>query len=90
MHGSYYALEGGSVGDILVDLTGGVVTKLRLDTEEGKALAQSGSLWEELLGSLQGGAVVVCGCKAREGSAVEGPSGLLRDKIYSIMDARKV
>lgn len=90
MHGSYYALEGGSVGDILVDLTGGVVTKLRLDTEEGKELAQSGGLWEELSGSLQGGAVVVCSCKAREADAVEGPSGLLRDKFYSIMDARKV
>lgn len=42
IHGSFFALEGGSVGDILVDLTGGVVTKLCLDTDEGQDLANSG------------------------------------------------
>ncbi len=31
LHGSYMALTGGSLADALVDLTGGVVTKVDLD-----------------------------------------------------------
>ncbi len=31
LHGSFYALEGGSVADCLTDLTGGVATKVKLD-----------------------------------------------------------
>lgn len=34
VHGSYHALEGGSIGDVLVDLTGGVATKVKLDSTD--------------------------------------------------------
>lgn len=44
LHGSYYALEGGSIGDILVDFTGGVVTKRRIDADEGRKPSGSGLL----------------------------------------------
>ena len=43
VHGSYYALEGGSVHEALVDLTGGVATKINLEHDQAaRADAQSG------------------------------------------------
>jgi Calpain family cysteine protease len=45
LHGSYYALDGGSLADALTDLTGGVVSKLKLDEFEGGQLVENGALW---------------------------------------------
>lgn len=41
-HGSYYALHGGSLGDALVDLTGGVGLKIKLEAPAQAAHASSG------------------------------------------------
>jgi len=49
-----------------------------------------GSLWDELLASLESGSVVVCHSKAPQTEEPKGPSGLLKNRYYSIMDARKV
>lgn len=49
VHGSYYALAGGSVHEALVDLTGGVGFKVKTDTPEGQAAAADGGLWTDLL-----------------------------------------
>lgn len=89
VHGSYYALEGGSVGDVLVDLTGGVVTKLRIDPSPPSP-EEAESLWLNLNSSLEGGSVMVCHAKLGEGRAIEGPSGLQRGKQYGIIEAREV
>ncbi len=43
MHGSYFALEGGSIGEILVDLTGGVASKVVLGPNEGSQ-GESGAI----------------------------------------------
>ncbi|KAG2449615.1 hypothetical protein HYH02_005148 [Chlamydomonas schloesseri] len=48
VHGSYYALAGGSVHEALVDLTGGVGFKVKTDTPEGQAAAADGGLWADL------------------------------------------
>lgn len=50
----------------------------------------SESLWGDLVGSLESGSIIVCHTKALQTDALDGPSGLLRNKFYSIMDARKV
>ena len=42
LHGSFYALEGGPIEDILVDLTGGIVTKRRLSL--GNDSSESGAV----------------------------------------------
>eukprot|EP00197_Chlamydomonas_leiostraca_P015683 CAMPEP_0202877654 /NCGR_PEP_ID=MMETSP1391-20130828/30994_1 /ASSEMBLY_ACC=CAM_ASM_000867 /TAXON_ID=1034604 /ORGANISM="Chlamydomonas leiostraca, Strain SAG 11-49" /LENGTH=254 /DNA_ID=CAMNT_0049559727 /DNA_START=42 /DNA_END=802 /DNA_ORIENTATION=+ len=39
LHGSYYALEGGSVTECLTDLTGGVAHKVKLDDSDVRELA---------------------------------------------------
>lgn len=42
LHGSYYAIEGGSVCDCLTDLTGGVATKHKLNEQPAREQAMSG------------------------------------------------
>lgn len=50
VHGSYYALEGGSVDDALVDLTGGVSSKTNLSTPDSRAMIESGQMWRQVRG----------------------------------------
>ena len=49
-----------------------------------------GTLWQELSVALQAGALVVCNSKALQTEGTEGPSGLLRNRFYSVMETRKV
>ena len=49
LHGSYDALEGGSIADGLVDLTGGAPEEISLHSPEGKKMYESGELWKRLL-----------------------------------------
>lgn len=104
VHGSYYALEGGSVGEALVDLTGGVVSKVYLDTDNWKK--ESDGLWSQLTGLLESGAIVVCKAKtlssatsgdpseehagAGGGSASLGPSGLRKNQHYTILECLRL
>ncbi|GAX81250.1 hypothetical protein CEUSTIGMA_g8682.t1 [Chlamydomonas eustigma] len=90
VHGSYYALEGGSIGDILVDLTGGVVTKYRLDTFEGKKLAKTNAVWDQVCAALAGGSIIVCQGKSSRTEKAEPFLGLVRGKCYSVMEARGI
>ncbi len=48
VHGSYYALEGGSVDDALVDLTGGVSVKTDLSRPEAREMIESGQMWRQV------------------------------------------
>uniref|UniRef100_A0A7R9V2F7 Calpain catalytic domain-containing protein n=1 Tax=Chlamydomonas euryale TaxID=1486919 RepID=A0A7R9V2F7_9CHLO len=69
MHGSYYALEGGSLDDALVDLTGGISTKLKLQSKEVQHDVESGKLWNMLAEELTTGSVLVATSKSRVAAA---------------------
>lgn len=66
LHGSYRAIEGGSLTAALVDLTGGFAAEIDLRTPATAAELESGRLWQRLmryqkLGYLMGAAVSVPG-----------------------------
>jgi calpain-15 len=89
IHGSYFALDGGSLADALVDLTGGVVTKVKLDEDEGKELIQSGSLWTRMMLYCSWGYIMAVVCKVKPSSDDEtGPEGLLLNHAYSVLNCR--
>ena len=48
LHGSYEALNGGRMGEGMVDLTGGVSIKFDLTTPENKAMLDSGQFWNNM------------------------------------------
>ncbi|KXZ50588.1 hypothetical protein GPECTOR_16g763 [Gonium pectorale] len=60
VHGSYYALAGGSVTEALVDLTGGVGWKVK---HEGDA--ERDALWANLQGWLSSKSIVACVAKRK-------------------------
>jgi hypothetical protein len=72
IHGSYYSLARGSVTDALVDLTGGVGFKVKVDSTAGAAAAADGSLWEDILSWLAGGCIVACRCSTLRGGRGRG------------------
>ncbi|KAJ9524597.1 hypothetical protein QJQ45_024188 [Haematococcus lacustris] len=86
LHGSYYGLEGGSVCDCLVDLTGGVACKIALDNPS----SPTDQLWLQLLGWLSAGGVVVCRAKVREGGDATAAGAVLANHLYSVTDMREL
>jgi hypothetical protein len=96
LHGSYYALEGGSVTECLTDLTGGVAHKVKLDDPDVRELATRGVWWNQLLSLLTSGSVVSCRLKTpveevgEHGEGIEGPGGILLNHLYTVIDAREV
>lgn len=89
VHGSYFALDCGSLADALVDLTGGVVTKVKLDGDEGRELVSSGALWTRMMLYCSWGYVMAAVCKDK-GAADDavGAGGLLCNHAYSVLDCR--
>ena len=48
LHGGYEALNGGSMAEALVDLTGGVSEKYNLRAPETKESIESNQFWKDL------------------------------------------
>ena len=89
MHGSYFALDCGSVADALVDLTGGVVTKVKLDSDEGKELVSSGALWTRMMLYCSWGYVMAAVCKDKSAADdAVAAGGLLCNHVYGVIDCR--
>eukprot|EP00899_Mesostigma_viride_P012642 jgi/Mesvir1/21379/Mv20863-RA.1 len=91
LHGSYHALEGGSVVDALVDLTGGVAFKWRLSDPKVVEEVQSGSLWAKLLQYFKWGHLLACKYSTKgikEDELVD--DGVLHDHVYTIIDVKEV
>lgn len=89
LHGCYFALDCGSIADALVDLTGGVVNKLKLDSEEGEELVDSGALWTRMLLYCSWGYVMAAVFKVKPAAdGATGPGGLLLNHVYSVVDCR--
>jgi hypothetical protein len=89
VHGSFFSLDSGSIADALVDLTGGVVTKVRLDTEDGEILVDTGALWSRLMLYCSWGFVIAAVHKVKPAAEnASGPGGLLLNHIYCVIDCR--
>jgi hypothetical protein len=93
LHGSYAALNSGSVAESLVDLSGGVSQKLLLTDEATAAMVESGELWERTLKYLRydyllGCSYNVAGAEAEDEDAGKG-QGILVNHAYSVLYARE-
>lgn len=86
LHGSYAAIEGGSLTAALVDLTGGFAEEIDLRSPSARAEVESGRLWQRLLryqrlGYLMGCAVTVPGGETLERT----PENLMQNHAYGIL-----
>jgi len=92
LHGCYEALNGGSLVDALVDLTGGVSEKLLLEAEQIKETYESGQLWKELRKYFQMGYLLGCAKNVvdEDGNQEEGAGnqGIQYNHAYGILDIR--
>jgi hypothetical protein len=91
LHGNYFALDGGSVGDALVDLTGGVLSKVKLDTDQGQSIVESGALWSRLKLYCGWGYVMAAMFKIKPAADnAIGPGGLLLNHTYNVVDCHQL
>jgi calpain, invertebrate len=91
LHGNYFSLDGGSVGDALVDLTGGVLSKVKLDTEEGQNIIESAVLWSRLTLYCGWGYVMAAMFKVKPAADnAVGPGGLLLNHTYNVVDCHQL
>ena len=75
------------MGDALVDLTGGVLSKVKLDTEEGESIIESGALWSRLTLYCGWGYVMAAMFKVKPAADnATGPGGLLLNHTYNVVD----
>jgi Calpain family cysteine protease len=89
LHGSYFALNSGSLGNALVDLTGGVLSKIKLDSPEGVHAVTSGALWSQLQRWVSWGYVMAAVCKVKPaGAGISGPQGLLANAAYTLVSCK--
>ena len=68
MHGSYEAIECGFVDQALVDLTGGISSRIDLTKKETQQMINNGSLWNLLLSFHCAGHLMGAGTPASRGS----------------------
>jgi hypothetical protein len=91
LHGNYFALDGGSIGDALVDLTGGVLSKVKLDSEEGGNMVESGALWSRLMLYCSWGYVMAAMRKVKPAADnATGPGGLLLNHTYNVVNCHQL
>jgi len=92
LHGCYEALNGGSMAEALVDLTGGVSEKISLEVPETIEMRDNGQLWKMLTKYHQLGYMVGCSkvVKNEDGTQEEtmGNQGILHNHAYGILDIR--
>jgi len=92
LHKNYENLNGGSLAEALVDLTGGVSEKIYLHTEEVKDAMENGQLWKELRKYFQAGYLLGCANNKidEDGNQEEGAGnqGIQYNHAYGIMDIR--
>eukprot|EP00163_Fabomonas_tropica_P007978 TRINITY_DN175_c0_g3_i1.p1 TRINITY_DN175_c0_g3~~TRINITY_DN175_c0_g3_i1.p1 ORF type:complete len:872 (-),score=214.61 TRINITY_DN175_c0_g3_i1:462-3077(-) len=87
LHGNYQILEGGSVAQGLVDLTGGASEKITLADDIVQRAIKSGALWKRLKRYDASGFLMGCAFQAAGGPAeADTGMGILQNHAYGIMD----
>lgn len=91
LHGSYAKLNGGSVAETLVDLSGGVSQKIVLTDDSVKEQIASGALWKKLHRFL-GFNYLMGASYSNKNAAVEEEAshGILQNHAYSVLMAVEV
>ncbi|CAN0393668.1 unnamed protein product, partial [Ectocarpus sp. 12 AP-2014] len=89
LHGSYESINGGSVGEALVDLTGGCCEKISFTSERIKPMMEDGSLWETLRSHVSPEYVVACvQADPNRGACIDNETGLLVNHAYGLADMK--
>ena len=90
LHGCYEIMDGGSMSEGLVDLTGGISQKYNLTAPETIELRDSGQLWKDLKKFHQLGYLIGCArAKVDEDGKQEegqGTQGILYNHAYGVLD----
>ncbi|CAM9184574.1 unnamed protein product [Hapterophycus canaliculatus] len=90
LHGTYESINGGSVGEALVDLTGGCCENMSFTSEKAKAMIQDGSLWETLQRYVNPDYVVACvQVDPNRGKCFDKETGLLVNHAYGLADMKE-
>jgi len=94
LHGSYEILNGGSMTEALVDLTGGASEKYNLRDPDTTKMIENGEIWSMLKKNHQLGYLLGCANSQKndKGEAEEamGDKGILANHAYGIMDTRDI
>ena len=94
LHGSYEALNGGSMARAMVDLTGGTSEKHALRVAEMQEQIESGQLWKDLKRYHQLGYLIGCANSMKDDNGKQeegqGHSGILFNHAYGLMDIRDI
>ncbi|CAM9797164.1 unnamed protein product [Pylaiella littoralis] len=89
LHGTYESINGGSVGEALVDLTGGCCEKISFTGERIKLMIEDGSLWETLHRCIAPDYVVACiQVDPNRGACMDNETGLLINHAYRLVDMK--
>merc|ERR1712098_835234 len=95
LHGSYEALDVGSLSDALVDLTGGVSELISLEDDCGRKLYleddKKSELYKRLQEELNAGSLVCCAVRAGKNEQNQRTEcGLVKGHAYGVTGARRV
>lgn len=91
MHQSYEAIESGFVDQALVDMTGGVGSRVDMTSDDVRQNIRNGTLWKQLQEYNSFGYLMGAGSPAgsdREANA--SASGIVQGHAYAILDIRQV
>jgi hypothetical protein len=91
LHGTYEHLNGGSVAEALVDLTGGSSEKMLLTDPKIQSMVENGKLWTKLKKYMEWGYLVCCSMSIQGGRfEEEGAAGILTNHAYSVLYIKEV
>jgi len=90
LHGSYEAIESGFVDQALMDLTGGVGSRIDMTNDEVKQQIRNGTLWSQLLTFHASGYLMGAGSPAGSDSESNASSlGIVQGHAYGILDVKQ-
>ena len=94
LHKKYEILNGGKMGEGMVDISGGVSEKYNLKSPETKEMLEDGRFWKLIKGYLKQGFLVGCANsqKGDDGKQIEqsGPNGIVFNHAYGLLRMEEV
>lgn len=89
LHKTYESLNGGKMGEGMVDLSGGVSEKYNLKAPETRELLENGVFWKMIKNYLKQGFLVGCAnaAKGDDGKKIDepGPNGISPNHAYGLL-----